>query len=238
MWSEEMWICHLAQESLLQLRLRGGRLSRNPLQNQNRSIFFLSPLDYFSAAGGFTFQSGGGGETHGRPLSPSKRTYKNAPAQHFKCGWRQKAGLLLRHLILWQTQQKEKRLIYLKCNTSALAAVPACWGKCELPRRHFKYWKIMMIFLSFLVNRLTSRRGCTFPLLIPTQTCCFILRASTENREDTHHTWNKSRADRSQIYVTFCLFNIFWLICQPGKQCAVQGGAAHCATVFYYSSRL
>lgn len=71
------------------------------------------------------------GETRGRLLSCSECTRRNAPPQHFKCGWRQKAGLLLRYLILQQTQQKQKRLIYLNLagNTSALAAVPACWGK-------------------------------------------------------------------------------------------------------------
>lgn len=119
-----IWLSSGVPSQTPRLRLQGGRLSARPLQNQNRST--APPSRLFFCSEGFTFQSGSGGERRGRPPSRSERTRRNARAQHFKCGWRQNAGLLLRYLILQQTQQKQKRLIDLKRDTSALAAVPAC----------------------------------------------------------------------------------------------------------------
>lgn len=128
-------------------------------QNQNRSIFFLPSLKYFfPAATGLLFKV----EAAGKHAEMHRRSILNVDGDRklgsFSATWSS------------SKHSRNKRLIYLNCNTSVLAAVPAGSGKCKVPWSHFKYWKIMFFF--FFLNRLTSGRGCTFPLLISTQTCC------------------------------------------------------------------
>lgn len=175
----------------------GEGVSHGGLCRTKTGKFFSPPLRLFFCSEGFTFQIGSGGETRGRPLPRSACTRRNAPAQHFKCGWRQKAGLLHRYLILQQTQQKQKRLIYLNRNTSALAAVPACSGKCEVPCSHFKYWKIMFFFFFQIDWRLEG--VALFPFSSQLKHAALLFRQTVDKTLLIY-----CRRDRKQIFVTFC----------------------------------
>lgn len=110
--------------------LRGGCLWRRPCITKTGQFF----KDYSSAVG-FYFSAGSGGK-HAGGCRCARSTHRNAQARHFKCRSRRKARFLPRHMILQQTQQKQKRLIYLNLagNTSASAAAPVCWGKIKWPR--------------------------------------------------------------------------------------------------------
>lgn len=112
--------------------LQGECLWRRPCITKTGQFF----KDYSSAvvAVGFYFWAGNGGK-HAGGCCRARSTHRNAQARHFECQSRRKARFLPRHLILQQTQQKQKRLIYLNLagNTSASAVVPVRWGKIKCP---------------------------------------------------------------------------------------------------------
>lgn len=115
--------------------LRGGCLWRRPCITKTGQ-FFKDYSSAVAAAVGFYFSAGNGGK-HAGGCCRASNTHRNAHGRHFKCRSRRKARFFPCHLILQQTQtqQKQKRLIYLNLagNMSASAAVPVCWGKIKCP---------------------------------------------------------------------------------------------------------